>query len=763
MEDAAAQAPNTQSEWQITALSNLDLVVLIALALAAVGLALWTWRSLDPAFSRGRKVTLLMLRIAAIVVCFGILLQPTLHKRELRAEPAHLAILVDTSPSMAQGGDNTRLLRAKRMLKTAGPAIARLEKRYRIDWYGFSDGLVPVASPEALGAGEGKHRKTDIRGALQALMAGAKKVPIDGVVLISDGADTELVPQADGESDLTWAEAFGVPINTIAVGDAPDRVELAITHVEAAPFAFTRSDTPITVRLRSVGLEDRRVEAFLKQDGTVVQRREVQLVGGRGQLTFTALPTALGQQVMEVSVPVPEGDEVPENNLQHLTFEVIRDKFRILHLAGRPSWDQRFLRDALKSWPRVDLVSFYVLRTGYQSATEGSAGMALIPFPTDDLFKDHLGEFDILIFHEFEPAEVGVEAYAGKIAEFVRDGGALVLIGGEKGLKGGTMGGPALEAIFPVELLSAGTPASRMSDSGQFRAKLTEDGANHPITRLYPDDERNRQVWRSLTRLDGQGRIAGLAEGAHSLLENPFLLADDGPTPVVAVKEVEKGRTLAITTDSLWRWRFSGPVTGGPADLYTDFWRKTIAWLTRAPDLKRLRVKVSPAPLTIGDAADIDVELLDESYRPLGGQPITSRISWIGEDGAEGGVSFDAKVDRDGRYRHEWRPTVEGAHSITVTADNGLTNTQRFLVVTDDRERHHLDLQESLLRELAETTDGDFKRNLFDDKGLAMSSAKGREVVSQLALTLWDHPAFIGLFLLFVFAEWLMRRRMGMD
>jgi hypothetical protein len=35
-------------------------------------------------------------------------------------------------------------------------------------------------------------------------------------------------------------------------------------------------------------------------------------------------------------------------------------------------------------------------------------------------------------------------------------------------------------------------------------------------------------------------------------------------------------------------WRFSGPVAGGPADLYNTFWRKAIAWLTHAPDLQRL-------------------------------------------------------------------------------------------------------------------------------------------------------------------------------
>ena len=270
-------------------------------------------------------------------------------------------------------------------------------------------------------------------------------------------------------------------------------------------------------------------------------------------------------------------------------------------------------------------------------------------------------------------------------------------------------------------------------------------------------------MWRSLARLDGQGLIARLSKGAYSLLENPFLDVDDGPAPVVAIKEVDKGRTLAITTDSLWRWRFSGPMTGGPTDVYADFWRKAISWLTHAPDLKRLRLKVSPAPLTIGEAAEIDIELLDDAYRPSPGKAISARITWTDKDGRESETSFDAKVDPEGKYRRQWTPVAEGAHTIIVTSEDGLANTQRFLVVTDDRERSHLDLQESLLKALSEATDGSFSRNVFDDTHFVMNSAKGREVVSQLALSLWDHPVLIGLFLLFVFAEWLVRRRMGMD
>ena len=42
---------------------------------------------------------------------------------------------------------------------------------------------------------------------------------------------------------------------------------------------------------------------------------------------------------------------------------VIRDKIRVLQVAGAPSWDVRALRQMLKSNPNVDLISFFILRT----------------------------------------------------------------------------------------------------------------------------------------------------------------------------------------------------------------------------------------------------------------------------------------------------------------------------------------------------------------------------------------------------------------
>jgi uncharacterized membrane protein len=757
-----AATGGTKTDWQLTWVSGLDTAVLIVLGVLAVVAFAYSVRSLDPAIPLKTRIALISMRALIIAVCFAFLVQPTLHIRTLKSKPSTVAVLVDTSMSMRRG-KTTRLSMAFGLLKKTLADIKKYRKDVSVQVFGFSGGLFPAESIDTLLDARTSGVKTDIQEAIKELIALNGQSPPQGIVIISDGADTEIVTGENGERQLGWASRLGIPINAAAVKDAPTRTDLSILQVEAPSIAFLRSDLSIGVTVGAVGIPDREIEAFLKRDGAVLQRRTARLVGGKARLSFNTLPVELGRKVYEIAVPMPEKDEVPDNNRQYFSIEVVRDKYRILHLAGRPSWDQRFLRDTLKSWPRVDLVSFYVLRTSAQSTNDGSAGLSLIPFPTNELFSDHLGEFDVVIFQEFDPSEVGVDAFGEKIADFVKNGGALAVIGGAKGLQSGTFGDKALEEILPVVLLPPGTSLSRLIDQTSFRAKLTAEGQGHPITRLKENDEENKQIWRALHPLDGVGRVARLQQKAQALLIHPGLNADDGPQPLLAVREADKGRTLAVTTDSLWRWRFTGPMNGGPSDHFANFWHKVIAWLTHAPDLDRLRLSITPSEVTLGNAARIEVSLLDEAYRPTPNEKLTVTITWTSADGLEAMDSFESATDEQGRFRKDWMPRENGAHRIRVEGGNGLENASQFFVETNNREQNHLDPEPALLQALADATGGHFEMNALSARELVINPALGEEAPSQTTVSFWNHPIALLVFLILLGVEWRLRRRSGLD
>jgi uncharacterized membrane protein len=418
----------------------------------------------------------------------------------------------------------------------------------------------------------------------------------------------------------------------------------------------------------------------------------------------------------------------------------------------------------LASWPRVDLVSFYVLRTPYQSSTLGSSGLALIPFPTQDLFDNHLDEFDVIVIHDLEPAEVGLDRYLGGIADFVRKGGAVVLMGAHKSFGPSAMSKEPFASVLPVTLLPADMPRDRLADEAPFRPRLTEAGARHPITRLDEDEAQNTERWKSAVRLDGIMRTAAVPPGAVALVDHPELRTGSAPAPLVAVREAGKGRSMAITTDSLWRLRFTGPMEGGRVDTYGEFWHKAMAWLTRDPELSRLRIKTEPANVAPGELATIEVELLDEAYRPEPGAALACAISWMSESGVEETDSRALRLDDTGRYRFEWTPRSPGPHTISVAATDGTEAVDRFLALSSDVETENIVPDEAFLELLSEASGGRHLPDLGALEDVVIRAAEEKEeVLSREDLPLWDHPMTLAALLALLLSEWLLRRRLGLN
>ena len=746
------------ADTQLNAAGGIDPFLLSILAAAGIAVVLWTWFTLDPGISKRFRLAVVSLRALALVVLLSFLVQPTLQRRILRTLPTRMAVLVDVSGSMTEGGKASRLQNARSLLEEHLKGTEINGQEMAISWYAFADHLQEIDGPKALATTSQASEGTDILGSLRDLEEIHQADPLAAVLLLSDGAHTGELFSQDGEEDGFSTQ--GPPITTVALTGRRSKADLSIASARTDPFAFTRSETPVEVTVKSVGMETSDVEVTLWHDGAVLQRRPVHLLGGEGKVEFKLSPEVRGRRVLSVSVPIPPEDEIPENNTAHVAFDVVRDKYRVLHLAGHPSWDQRFLRQTLSDWPKVDLVSFYVLRTPYQSSTLGSSGLALIPFPTRDLFEEHLNEFDVIIMQDFDPAAVGVDKYSQQISSFVKDGGGLVVMGGPT-----AFGSPALvrgpiSEVLPVKPLPMGTSAQRLVDAKPFRPRLTENGEHHPIVKLVFGASPGEPV--SLPKLDGVARVASPAQGAVTLMEHPHLKADDGQAPLLLAREVEKGRSLALTTDSLWRWRFTAPMTGQLSETYSELWRTVLAWLTREPELSRLRVGVAPATIQQGEAVGIRIEMLDEAYAPVPAAEIDMTLSWMNEQGQATEKRSTVRLDEDGRFYREIEPEGIGPHTVRIATENGLSAADSFLVVDSERERLHMDPAPELLRKLSEATGGTSFTNELDPTEIDVRETPSQETVTREDIPLWDHPLAMLLVFGLLGTEWFIRRRRGL-
>ena len=140
---------------------------------------------------------------------------------------------------------------------------------------------------------------------------------------------------------------------------------------------------------------------------------------------------------------------------------------------------------------------------------------------------------------------------------------------------GGYYGTPITD-ILPVAI-PAGFTSSGLVDLASFEPRLTTAGKAHPAIRLDEDPQQHQRLWSALKPLRGVNRVTRAHPDAVVLATHPELRDEaDQAMPVIALREVGEGRSMAVTTDSTWKWHFITGNEDGDTHAYTRFWSSAI-------------------------------------------------------------------------------------------------------------------------------------------------------------------------------------------
>jgi len=313
-----------------------------------------------------------------------------------------------------------------------------------------------------------------------------------------------------------------------------------------------------------------------------------------------------GTRLLEIAIQAPEGDEIPENNKRYVSVDITRDRVRVLHVAGRPTYDVRALRMWLKSDASVDVVAFFILRTHDSQVQASSDELALIPFPVDELFSEQLPTFDAVVLQDFNAGPYGLTKHLKELAKYVNDGGGLIMVGGEGSFSGGHYAGAPLGSVLPVEL-DEDRQAS-VYDKAWFAPRLTDVGRSAPILaplRALLGDE--------LPDMPGANIVGDARDGATVLLTHPVRRTRKGqPMPVLALGEYGSGRSIALGIDGSHRLLFSDFAAKDAGRAHGAFWDAMLGWLMRDPRFEPAVVDVKGGCIA-GETSTLVL-------RPLAGQ-----------------------------------------------------------------------------------------------------------------------------------------------
>ena len=292
--------------------------------------------------------------------------QPAIELRQVAREPNRIAVLVDDSMSMEladKRGQATRRQRMAKLLEDSRDTLSEWGQSHILDYYTFSEDLA-AASVETIGAKTSEGKATLLRHALEQIRRRYEGDELAGAIVLSDGVVTGDLAELGAGEFRDFAKELDAPVHTIWTGDNGLK-DLAVSEIRADEFAFVRTVTRIEAVVRSTGYKKRRVPVTLSSDGVAMRRKWVEVGPGTTSsvVVFEFTPPHVGKYVYKVSLPVDDDEAVVENNSAWFVVRVIRDKIRVLQVAGQPSWDVRALRGMLKQNPNVDLISFFILRT----------------------------------------------------------------------------------------------------------------------------------------------------------------------------------------------------------------------------------------------------------------------------------------------------------------------------------------------------------------------------------------------------------------
>ena len=759
------------TQWNLTfvGIENLGLRTLVVfLAIAALYFSWLSIKSISPA---SKRLLLLALRFAAVVLIVAILLQPQIEQKEVLKLKNKVVCLIDNSQSMTLKGGDTGISRFQLVtdfFKDNASFVEELQNNFDVDFLSFSDTIKEISSDDIKNGLVLDGTNTDIARTLKLLKKRYEGKSVKGYLVFSDGADTVELPSSVNKLEIisNLAKELSAPFFTFSPGGNMEVRDIAISNISYDSFTFVRSPWKADVTIKVLGYKDLKLPITLKQGNDIISSKVLN-TGEESELhidlSFT--PYTTGTYLYTISIPVQPHEAITENNQVSFLVKVVRDKIRIMHVCGRPSWDERFLRQVLKSDPNIDLISFFILRTPTDVSEARNDELSLIPFPVDELFTQALGSFDLVIFQNFDyrPYDTSFfrfSHYLNNLQKFVADqGGGFMMIGGDISFSQGGYDGTAIEDILPVNLYTE----KDSINTSRLKAVITNDGMKHPVTILDDNADRNLAIWKDLPELDGCNVTTQLKSDAVPLVIFPT----KGNPPLVSVRDVGLGRCMAITTDSLWRWNFLSVGEGGSNRHYIKFLQNAIKWLIKDPTLNPIRITVNKETYLPDEEVQIKIEVLGRNYQPMEG--VQLGIDVTNEFSGKSIFFTNATTDSNGQYKFTIKNNIEGYYIVKASAKKEKDEIGQdytvFNITLENKEFKDTSIRRDVLAKLSEVSGG----NYFDlptkniEEKVSIENPSIVKLVGKRQISLWDNGYVFMMILAIVSIEWWIRKRSGLS
>ncbi|WP_426490827.1 VWA domain-containing protein [Hymenobacter sp. 102] len=459
---------------------------------------------------------------------------------------------------------------------------------------------------------------TDVDGLLAGIGSEFEGRNLAGVVLLSDG----LVNQGRAPQ---YAE-YPFPVYAVGVGDTIPKKDLSLPALTYNRVAFSGNQFPIEAEIGYDAYAGSTATVQVRENGRVLQTRQVRLPAGqrRVKTTFLLTAPAPGKRRYEVVVASLPGEFTRLNNQKFAYLEVVKGKLRVLLAGAAPHPDLKALRAAILQNDNFDLTTYLP---------------GISPLQRQD--------FDVAILHQL-PAQsgVGAEVLAQVKARRVP---ALYVLGSQTNFGAYNALGTGLTVTPRGSQTDEVTPVPNPSFT---RFSFEEDALRRFLA--YPP----AAVPFGDVRVGGGTEVALWQQVGRLKTQKPLLVFGGSPAQ----------RQATLLTEGSWQWRLQEAVEHDDRpEAYDRLVLRTLQLLTQNANKKRLDVYPTQDAFDIQDDVTFGAETYNAIFERIYNQSITltltderQKVRTFTFANTEDGAPLHLGPLPAGLYRYTARATLGG-------------------------------------------------------------------------------------------------------
>lgn len=758
----------------------------IGLAVAcAAALAGWSWWRRSTG-SRATATLGLVMRLLAIAAIGFVLMGPSrLPEQDLDPTRSVVHFLVDASASMqapdmpppseaAASKDQTISRYEYAITHWLGPdRLVALRRHHDVRVYSFGD-AVRAALPDPQDATERQSNLVEstyqLLGTMNHPKAGndsdhdldntLEKKSGGVVVVLSDGRDSR---GTDAAVATQLAAARQIKLHTVTLGGANLTPDLALIATPRQPYLMVNEPGQIDVRLDQINAAGTDSTFRIRHDGRESSQPIVFTDEARLRIEIPVEHAEPGLYTYEVTVdPLPNEPEA-NNNTQTVFVEVTSERLRVLVLEGQPFWDTKFLAQSLRKDDRVELTQITQINADRQERiVTRKKGPAVAP---KDL--EEWSGYDVLILGRGLDKVLTSEA-AAALPEYVSQRGGRVVFARGRAVEPSAYGvGAVGSALAKIEPVTWGRDVQhdqplQLTDAGRGHpvfARLMQSTHSAPTPRDLPilATTHNIETLKPATRVLATASNSGAGGGAGA--EDP---------PALVEMPYGRGMVVGVLGEGLWRWSLAASDNEVLVGVFDAFWSNMVRWLVLGADVgpgKDLALRLSGRSVAMGDEVTVTVVQRGAAAE------LATRLIVVDPNGEEQELSLIGNEGADVRRVGGFVPATAGVHTVRVELPDGtplpdgesLTRETKFTAYDGNTELLRVATDPALMRDLAEGSGGVvFDAGEPDALLEVLSAERAAKRVPPTPAFIWDRGWVLTALLIWIGAEWLIRKKGGL-